>query len=288
MSQVVGINDGYERESLLSQTQMGRKRGYFHHTSALLTVGLFVIICGSVLLVLGVTGVLSNPDADAEGDSGPDKFPGKVLKECVGVKYYEAKNNCMPGGQLTYPRSPGSLGGGIGTYEDPISFAGDTRIFPPGSLFYYPALRKYFIMELDCISCSLAYNTTKTIQVQLWIGPDFALSNPNLVGCMNGLSKVNQTIVVSPPPHLPTNTVSLYDINTNECIDSSFTCSDVDNELTCGSGFYCAIPESLSCSSIASTSNLTVSRFSELNPGLDCSMDVSQGTTVCTGGVCGN
>ena len=57
---------------------------------------------------------------------------------------------------------------GIGTFEDPITFAGDPKDIPFGTKIYVPYVQKYFIMEDTCANAMESPNDP--IQADLWAG----------------------------------------------------------------------------------------------------------------------
>jgi len=274
-----------------SSSSLRRKKNFLGTTTVLLGVGLIIVVVGCILLVLGLTGILSNPDDVAADEAGRPNYPDMSALAGVEVSYFVAKSNCLPGGQLSYPRSPGAVAGGVGSYDNPITFSADPRVFRPGTRVYNPTLRKYFIMEDYCMSCSLELNATGLVKIQVWLGPDFSVSDPSLVSCGNDLSKANQTLVVNPPPKLPSILVPLYNAKTNTCILPNVAECPNNFSNTCGPYFSCSIPYTTTCGSLAIASNLTLARFSALNPSLNCelsSSSVSQGADVCFGNSCGS
>jgi hypothetical protein len=77
---------------------------------------------------------------------------------------------------IAYPKSSGNptvhdAAGGIGTWANPVTFATDPRELAPGTRIYVPRLRKYFVMEDQCRSCTRAWNNGRKRQIDLWAGP---------------------------------------------------------------------------------------------------------------------
>ena len=72
----------------------------------------------------------------------------------VEVTFYGGPDNDPPGStDIAYPNGRHAIAGGTGSYADPVTLASDPRELPPGTLVYYPRLRKYFVMEDDCEEC---------------------------------------------------------------------------------------------------------------------------------------
>jgi hypothetical protein len=58
-------------------------------------------------------------------------------------------DNSPPGASIAYPVQAG----GKGTYADPITFTSTTKEIPKGTRIYVPYLKKYLIMENNCVDC---------------------------------------------------------------------------------------------------------------------------------------
>uniref|UniRef100_A0A6B2LHT8 Chitin-binding type-4 domain-containing protein n=1 Tax=Arcella intermedia TaxID=1963864 RepID=A0A6B2LHT8_9EUKA len=195
------------------------------------------------------------------------------------VTFYGARDNCPPGGDIAHPIIH-KYAGGTGTYADPITYAGDTKAAPAGTIIYYHALKKYFIMEDDCEECISDWKKGHW-HFDLWMGPD-TLSPSSLVACENALTVDSGKVWVKAPSGLPVDATPLY--ANGKCIVDAPPCTDKGNE--CGNS--CEIPKSNSCSALAKEFLLSVFRFEQLNPNLDCSKVVPAGTSVCQGGTCGD
>ncbi|KAJ3037087.1 hypothetical protein HDV00_002093 [Rhizophlyctis rosea] len=101
-----------------------------------------------------------------------------------------------------------------GTYDDPTTFAADPTAFPVGTIIYYPAVKKYFVMEDECAECIIDF-ANGIIHVDLWVGPS-TFTNGTVMCCEDALtSDQPMTIIKNPPPDLPVNKKSLF---TCDCI----------------------------------------------------------------------
>ena len=70
------------------------------------------------------------------------------------MTFYGYFDNSPPGTAIAHPVIHGGAGG-VGTFDDPITFAVAPEVqnkVPPGTRIYIPSLEKYFIMEDDCTS----------------------------------------------------------------------------------------------------------------------------------------
>jgi hypothetical protein len=60
----------------------------------------------------------------------------------------------------------------VGTYADPITYAGVKDVTPPGTIIYNFDLQKYFIMEDECEECGNNWKKDHKWHVDLWMGCD--------------------------------------------------------------------------------------------------------------------
>lgn len=105
---------------------------------------------------------------------------------------------------------------GIGTFGDPITAAASAgnRFFPPGTLIYVTGLRKYFLIEDECASC------TEEEWVDLWMESSSA-SDPEFVEWCESEWTEDDTllrdVVIDPPPGLEVDLVPFIDPITGAC-----------------------------------------------------------------------
>ena len=216
---------------------------------------------------------------------GPPPGPGPTTNVTGITTFYGAKDNCPPGGAIAFPSNkPGrhEQAGGLGTAADPITFAGVKTREAPGSLIYVPSLKKYFVMEDSCEECVHQWRHNKKFHVDLWMGPDTVSPGPELIACENALTSMHRVVLRDPPRTLTVDPAPIFANGT--CSIPAPPCHDVGNQ--CGNS--CQIPKTESCAGLEALFGLTAKRFVELNPKLDCSKDVPQGTSVCMGGTCGD
>eukprot|EP01084_Bolivina_argentea_P233471 393225_1 len=199
--------------------------------------------------------------------------------------FYGAKDNCPPGGDIAYPQIH-SEAGGNGTYINPITYAGCKKATEPGTIIYVEFVQKYFIMEDDCEECDEDWITRKKWHMDLWMGPDFVTNGSKIIACEDALTKSRTNVIINPSKNLTVNTKPLFNGNTLECWQPNPPPCITKNPLECGN--ECEIPEAGTCSSIAAELLMSLQRFKELNPKIDCNRQIPQGTTVCMGGPCGD
>ena len=198
--------------------------------------------------------------------------------------WFGAKDNCPPGGDIAYPTIH-KKAGGIGTYVDPITFAGVKSREAPGTIYYVNHLSKYFVMEDECQECGNNWKN-HVYHIDLWMGPDTATPGPGLIECENQLT-ISAQVWVDPPHDLPVDTTLMFDANrtaNDGCILPVQSCTDKGD--TCGND--CQIPSQATCHHLATLFALSYDRFTQLNKNLDCTKDVPKGHTVCMGGTCGD
>src|SRR5262249_43160072 len=99
-----------------------------------------------------------NADDDPVNIRGGSKRTVRVQAK---VTWHAAADNDPPGSrEIAYPKSDDyptihDEAGGKGTFADPITAAvKDTGTFPIGTRIYYPAVKKYFIVEDSCANCT--------------------------------------------------------------------------------------------------------------------------------------
>lgn len=127
------------------------------------------------------------------------------------VTGYSWFDNTPPGSaQIAYPRSSGyptlhDLAGGTGTYADPITVAvghslatgTSVPVWPAGTRFYIPNLRRYFIVEDACGDgptpqngpCYTGYPSPATTWLDVWVGGEGG-TDAGADACMSDITDV--------------------------------------------------------------------------------------------------
>jgi hypothetical protein len=136
----------------------------------------------------------------------PAGGPGQTRK--FNVTLYGARDNDPAGSrEIAYP-TVHKQAGGTGTFADPITFATSKDELPIGTVIYYPYLKRYFVMEDQCVECEADWKK-HVPHIDLWAGESTAAG---IVTCENSLTQDGQTpVVVNPPANLPVVTTPLYD-----------------------------------------------------------------------------
>jgi hypothetical protein len=125
------------------------------------------------------------------------------------VTFYAALDNDPPGSTaIAYPRPGRAEAGGTGSFVDPITLAADVRMLPVGTVVYYPALRKYFVMEDLCTGCVRDWAASRTPHIDLWVGDT---TDPGAAACEAALTPDGLVEVdVAPPADLAVDPTPLY------------------------------------------------------------------------------
>ena len=158
------------------------------------------------------------------------------------MTFYGYFDNSPPGTAIAHPVIH-SGAGGVGTFDDPITFAVAPEVqnkVPPGTIMYIPSLQKYFVMEDDCTSSGpggvpvqgqgcdgeLASGVN---EFDLWIDGDphkHAPDNPgsgsgnndnNMTNCEDTLTASKVKVIMNATDGQPVNTRPL--LNDGKCIE---------------------------------------------------------------------
>lgn len=142
--------------------------------------------------------------------------PSNMKKIVTYITFYGWADNDPPGKAIAYPhtRYPQSLhneAGGVGTYEDPITYAAARNQWPVGTRMYIPTFGKYFILEDLCASCS-----TNQDQIDIWMESDDS-HETELLRCENRWTKRGVEAEVNPAPDRPVDLVPFFNSQTGTC-----------------------------------------------------------------------
>ncbi len=154
----------------------------------------------------------ANKPATLNKDEGSQQFY---------VTFYGWPDNSPPGNKIAYPKSlfPGAIhetAGGLGTYQDPITFASDPERISVGSIFYAPYLKKYIVMEDYCTSC--VNHSRDHLDIWMESRDEFV---DQLFNCQGRRTRRSVEIITSPSNHLPVDPRPLFNLSTGECLQVS-------------------------------------------------------------------
>ena len=98
--------------------------------------------------------------------------------------------------------------GGTGTYQDPITFAGDPADTPVGTMIYVPTVQKYFVMEDTCESAMAS--KSDPVWVDLWVGGSGSDDVNAIYDAESAITSSSAQIIVDPDPGLPVSLAPLF------------------------------------------------------------------------------
>jgi hypothetical protein len=156
--------------------------------------------------------------ADASIDAGTTA-PATVT---VDVEFFDWSDNSPAGNEIAYPRSGGyptlhEFASGTGTHADPITFGGDSTVFPPGTIVYVPFLEKYVILEDECLSCAMQAGMTNHPAISIWMPSDATTPAGPLAKCETFWTKSSVAVIENPPADLTVSSAPLFDPTTKTC-----------------------------------------------------------------------
>jgi len=146
------------------------------------------------------------------------------------VTGYGWPDNTPPGNATSAPTGNGAAGG-TGTYANPITMAAGftpypcpdpcnagniALVWPAGTIFYVPNVRRYFVIADECAEC-YAYPSGTQTWVDLWVGGDNS-SNSNDVETCESTITGNFDIIKNPPSTYEVVTGPLYS-DTSGCTE---------------------------------------------------------------------
>lgn len=176
----------------------------------------------AALVALCALTACAAPSVAGAAGSGPDSQPSSAAVSAPAVSaapsgyartfvtFYAAYDNDPPGStEIAYGNERHAQAGGTGTFDDPMTLATDPNEIPPGTVIYYPAVRKYFVMEDDCAECISDWQKSKRPHIDLWMSGGV---DKRVLGCEESLTPDGlETIEVNPPGDRPVDPRPLYD-----------------------------------------------------------------------------
>jgi len=206
------------------------------HSKIIATMGM-----GTLLVVLLATAEVASAKKKAH-PATPIPTGTNAHFTLDSMTFYGFFDNSPPGTAIAHPQIH-SGAGGVGTFQDPISFAVAPRVqnkVPPGTIIYIPSLQKYFVMEDDCTASGpggapvqgqgcdgeLASGVN---EFDLWIDGDphkNATDNPgsgsgnndnNMTSCEDTLTASKVAVIMNATEGQPVNTKPL--LNNGKCIE---------------------------------------------------------------------
>ena len=130
------------------------------------------------------------------------------------VTFYGWADNSPPGAGIRYP-SIHTKAGGVGTYDDPVTFATDATEWAPGTRLYVPLIEKYVVMEDSCTQCVTDWKIGKA-HIDVWMNSTASYSSA-LLSCENKWTRTDIIVEVDPPRGRPVIAAPLFDATTGVC-----------------------------------------------------------------------
>jgi hypothetical protein len=135
-------------------------------------------------VVAVVIGMLALAVAAATSSSAAETTTTSFV---TGYSYYD---NSPPGNTISNPVLHQGAGG-VGTYADPttvaVGIANGAPMITPGTRFYIPNLRRYFMVEDTCAACATNVPSGAAFWIDVWVdGSTTTTSAAN--SCMDALT----------------------------------------------------------------------------------------------------
>ncbi|KAL4891407.1 hypothetical protein BDV59DRAFT_182606 [Aspergillus ambiguus] len=128
----------------------------------------------------------------------------------VAQTFYGFPDNDPSGPRIVLDCGRGNEAGGIGTYDDPLTFATAPGPFEECETIYDPSLLKYLRYEDFCQTCDADWQSGKW-HIDVWVGAKDFNGEGDQIACENKLTSPPQKhIVRDPDPDLPVDTTPLY------------------------------------------------------------------------------
>jgi hypothetical protein len=151
----------------------------------------------------------------------PSPTPSQGVTRRFYVTLYSSRDNTPKGSRaIAYPTVHREAGG-TGTFGDPITLATSRDELPSGTRVYYPYLRRYFVMEDDCVACDQDWagdgpnGGPDFPHLDVWAGDS---EDSGITACERSLTQSGQVpVVVDPPAGLPVVTAPIWDEDQGSC-----------------------------------------------------------------------
>ncbi|PLB44929.1 hypothetical protein P170DRAFT_501894 [Aspergillus steynii IBT 23096] len=133
----------------------------------------------------------------------------EVLTE-VSHTFYGYPDNDPPGPDILYDCGRGNIAGGVGTYDDPLTFATGTGEFEQCEIIYVPYLHKYLRNEDYCETCDKNWDNG-IWHIDVWTGSADLNGMEGQIHCENSLTPPPLSIIRNPGDGLPVDQYPLYE-----------------------------------------------------------------------------
>ena len=152
---------------------------------------------------------LGNQPGQGNGQIIPQDGKCHVVSK-VSYTFYGYPDNDPPGADISEDCGRGMAAGGIGTHENPLTFATAPGEFDRCEIVYSPYLQKYLINEDYCEQCNRDW-TSHIWHVDVWLGGNSTTYDKEQLKCENSLTseEESQVVIKNPSKNLPVDRESL-------------------------------------------------------------------------------
>lgn len=164
-----------------------------------------VLALVALVAACGTAGSSRPAETSTSASSGPGAATASGTPLRAFVTAYTWFDNDPPGPAIASPVIHDQAGGS-GTYADPVTLAVAEGRFAPGTRFYLPHVRRYFIVEDTCASCG-----ERDLWVDMWIDGRHG-DEDDVTACAHRLTGTF-TIEASPPSGRAVSSGPLYGNN---------------------------------------------------------------------------
>ncbi|MCJ1442868.1 MAG: hypothetical protein MMC23_003365 [Stictis urceolatum] len=128
------------------------------------------------------------------------------------VTFYGYPDNDPPGADTAHDCGGRNYqAGGLGTYDDPLTFATAPGEFDVCEIVYLPLLKKYLRYEDDCAQCESDWDNGQ-YHIDIWTGSSTDDGGQNQIDCEDQLtSGGNYDIIRQPGSDYEVDQAALYD-----------------------------------------------------------------------------
>ncbi|KAL3470893.1 hypothetical protein BJX99DRAFT_238588 [Aspergillus californicus] len=146
--------------------------------------------------------------------SPPSRFPPQSSTPplpCTILSAVTHSFSCHINNDIAYDCGRGSTAGGIGTFDDPLTFSATPAAFQRCETIYDPYLHKYLRFEDYCPECNNDWLHQQILHIDVWMGSDSS-SGGDEQDCQGRLtpSARTQSLIKNPGMNLVVDSTPLY------------------------------------------------------------------------------
>ncbi|RHZ63226.1 uncharacterized protein CDV56_106715 [Aspergillus thermomutatus] len=128
----------------------------------------------------------------------------------VTYTFYGFPDNEPAGHDIAYDCGRGRIAGGVGTFNDPLTFASAPGEFTQCEIIFAPYLHKYLRFEDHCSRCADEWNSS-IYHIDIWTGSNTTDGGQDQINCEMSLTPTGSLpIVRNPSANLTVDTTPLY------------------------------------------------------------------------------